>query len=70
MKTSVKEPLTLLIDSSKKKAFLNALKLFDFVTVESTEQRVKRYLKSAPQNVTISDKEIMKEVKAVRNKRS
>lgn len=70
MKAIVKEPITLLIDSSKKKAFLNAMKLYNFVSVETIDQQLKRYIKSAPKNVLISDADIMKEVKAVRNKRS
>ena len=66
IRTRGKEPITLLVDSSKKKAFLDAMKLYDFVSIETKEQRIKRYISSAPKTIDITDEEIMKEVKAVR----
>jgi hypothetical protein len=63
------ETLTLKVDKSKKKAFLEFLQLLDFVSVESDEEFLKRFIKNAPKNVPLSDEDIVNEVTAVRNKR-
>ena len=54
------------VDPAKKKAFLEMLKLFDFVEVETLEAQVKRYIKNAPTNVALTDDELMQELRAVR----
>ena len=63
------EKITLLIEPSKKKAFLEMLKMFDFVKVESTKELIRDYIKSAPKKVTLTDNEIMQEVNAVRKRK-
>lgn len=65
-----KEKLTLLVSKSKKKAFLEMLKLFDFVEVETLEQQLNRYIKSAPKKVPLTDKDIMNEVRLSRKNRN
>ena len=54
------------VDPAKKKAFLEMLKLFDFVEVETLDAQVKRYIKNAPTNVALTDDELMQELRAVR----
>ena len=56
------EILTISIDKSKKKAFLQMLKLFDFVKLESPKDFISRYIKTAPKNGNISEKEILSEI--------
>ncbi len=54
------------IDPARKAAFLDMLKLFDFVEVETLPAQVKRYIDNAPQNVPLTDDDIMQEVRASR----
>jgi hypothetical protein len=65
------ERVMLRIDPAKKAAFLEMLKLFDFVEVETLNTQLNRYIENAPQNVPLTDEDIVAEVKASqkRNKR-
>lgn len=63
------EPITLLVEKNKLQAFLEMLKLFDFVEVESLEAKINRFIKNAPENVPFSEDEIMNLVKETRNSR-
>lgn len=63
------ERIMLRVDPAKKKAFLEMLKLFDFVEVETLEAQVKQYIKNAPTNVPLTDNDIMQEVRAVRKQK-
>lgn len=60
------------IDPTKKAAFLEMLKLFDFVEVETLNTQLNRYIENAPQHVPLTDEDIVAEVKASRkrNKRA
>ncbi len=51
---------------AKKAAFLEMLKLFDFVEIEPLSTQLKRYIKNAPKNVPLTDDDIMSEVRAAR----
>lgn len=62
------ERVMLRVDPAKKAAFLEMLKLFDFVEVETLDAQVKRYVENAPQQVPLTDDDIMAEVKAVRKR--
>lgn len=64
-----KEKLTLLVSKSKKKAFIDMLKLFDFVEIETLEQQLDRYIKSAPKKVPLTEKDILNEIALSRSKR-
>jgi len=46
------------------------LQLFDFVSVETLPEKIKRFVKNAPLQVPLSDDEIMREVKTVRRKKT
>jgi hypothetical protein len=63
-----KETITLTIESAKKKAFLQMIKMFDFVKIETKKDLVKQFIRNAPKSVTISDEEINAEIKKVRRK--
>jgi hypothetical protein len=58
------EIIMLRVKKSKANAFRRMLKLFDFVKLETPEDRLDRYLQSAPKNVPISDDDIMKMIKS------
>jgi len=60
------ERVMLRIDPDRKAAFLEMLKLVDFVEVEPLTAQVKRYIANAPTDVPLTDEEIMQEVKAAR----
>ncbi len=63
------EKLILTVESRKKRIFLQMLSLFDFVKVESISQLIQRFVKNAPQNVPLTEDDIMEEVYAVRYKK-
>ena len=63
------ESITLLVDKNKIQAFMEMLKLFDFVEVESLENKIARYVTNAPDNVPLSEEDIMDIVKANRSNR-
>lgn len=58
------------VNPAKKAAFLEMLKLFDFVEVETIHAQVNRFVQNAPKNVPLTDEDIMTEVKAVRKRTS
>ena len=66
--TAPPERVMLRVDPAKKAAFLEMLKLFDFVEVETLDAQVSRYVENAPKNVPLTDDDIMAEVKAVRKR--
>lgn len=53
------EIIMLRVKKSKAKAFRNMLKKFDFVEMETPEDRLDRYIRSAPKNVPVTDDDIM-----------
>ena len=53
------EIFTLRVKKSKANDFRNMLKMFDYVEMETPEDRLDRYIRSAPQNVPITDDSIM-----------
>lgn len=63
------EKLILTVESRKKKVFLQMLAFFDFVKVESLSQLIQRFIKNTPQNVPLTEDDILEEVYAVRYKK-
>ncbi len=61
------ERVTVIVKRSRKKQLLEILKHLDFVEVESKNDLIRQIIKNAPKRVPINEKEIMQEVKAVRN---
>jgi ABC-type dipeptide/oligopeptide/nickel transport system ATPase component len=57
------EIIMLRVKKSKAKAFRNMLKMLDFVQLETPEDRLDRYIKSAPTNVPVTDDDIMNLIK-------
>ena len=53
-------------DSVKKRLFLQMLRLFDFVQVETNTAFLKRFVKNAPKNVPLSDEDILEEISNLR----
>lgn len=60
------ERIMLRVAPAKKAAFLEMLKLFDFVEVETLDAQLKWYIRNAPKNVSLTDDDVMQEVWAVR----
>ncbi len=58
--------IILSVDKNKEKAFLEMLKLLDFVKVESKEELLNRFIQNAPQNVPLTEEDIVAEVTAHR----
>jgi hypothetical protein len=58
--------LVLNVEKSKKDAFLQMLKLFEFVEVESNADFLKRFVENAPVDVPFSDEEIADFVTEIR----
>ncbi|MBK7937568.1 MAG: hypothetical protein IPJ82_10945 [Lewinellaceae bacterium] len=54
--------IILSVDKKKEKAFLEMLKLFDFVKVESKEELLHRFIGNAPQNVPLTEADVVNEV--------
>lgn len=63
------ERIMLRIDPARKTAFLNMLKLFDFVEVEPLSKQLSRYEQNAPKQVPLTDDDIQREINAVRRSR-
>lgn len=61
MRNGQSEIVTIAVDKSKKKAFLEMLKLFDFVKIESPKEFITRYIQTAPKS-NLSEKEILAEI--------
>ena len=57
------EIITLRIKKSKVKAFRNMLKLFDFVKLETPQEKLERYIRNSPKNIPLSDDDIMNMIK-------
>ena len=53
-------------DSVKKRLFLQMLRLFDFVQVETNTTFIKRFIKNAPKNVPLNDEDILEELPNLR----
>jgi hypothetical protein len=62
----VSDTLILKIDKSKKKAFLEMLQWLDFVEVQSADSVLQRFVKNAPEDVPLTDEEVIEEVMAHR----
>ena len=62
----VSDTLILKIDKSKKKAFLEMLQWLDFVEVQSPDSVLQRFVKNAPQDVPLTDEDVIEEVMAHR----
>lgn len=60
------ERILLRIDPARKVAFLNMLKLFDFVEVEPLSKQLGRYEQNAPKHVPLTDDDVQREINAVR----
>ena len=58
------EIITVRVKKSKAKAFRDMLKLFDFIKLESPEEKINRYIKTAPKDVPLTDNDIMNLIKA------
>ena len=58
----VSDTLILKIDKSKKKAFLEMLQWLDFVEVQSADSVLQRFVKNAPEDVPLTDEEVIEEV--------
>lgn len=54
--------IILSVDKEKEQAFLEMLKLFDFVKVESKEDLLRRFIRNAPQNVPLTEADVVNEV--------
>jgi hypothetical protein len=65
----IAEPVTLLVQKDKLKAFLEMLKLFDFVKVQTLDEQIEKYIQNSPQNVPFSEDDIMNFVKQNRNQK-
>lgn len=57
------EIITLRVKKSKAEAFRNMLQLFDFVKMEKPEDKIERYIQTAPKNVPLGDDEVMELIK-------
>lgn len=56
--------ITLRIKKSKVRAFVNMLKLFDFIKLTNPDEKIDRYINSAPKDIPVSDEEIMELIKS------
>jgi len=54
------------VDKTKEQAFLEMLKLFDFVQVLSKEELLRRFVQNAPKWVPLTEADIVAEVMAHR----
>ena len=58
--------IILSVDKKKEKAFLEMLKLFDFVKVLSKEELLRHFAQNAPKNVPLTEEDVVAEVMAHR----
>ncbi|MBE0638482.1 MAG: hypothetical protein IH598_08180 [Bacteroidales bacterium] len=58
------ETITIRVRKSKAKAFRQMLRLFDFVNLETPEEKIERYIKNAPKDVPLDDDDIMGMIKS------
>lgn len=54
--------IILSVDKAKEKAFLEMLKLFDFVKVLSEEELLRHFIQNAPKNVPLTEEDVVEEV--------
>lgn len=54
--------IILSVAKEKEQAFLEMLKLFDFVKVESKEELLRRFIQNAPKNVPLTEVDVVNEV--------
>jgi hypothetical protein len=59
----IDETLVIRVKKSKVKAFKGMLKLFDFVRLETPEEKIDRYIQTAPKDVPLTDDDIMSVIK-------
>ena len=62
-------PVTLLVQKDKLKAFLEMLKLFDFVKIQTLNEQLEQYIENAPKNVPFSEDDILDFVKQTRSQK-
>ena len=58
------EIITIRVEKSKAKAFRDMLKLFNFIKLETPDEKLERYINAAPKNVPLTDNDIMDVIKA------
>ena len=58
--------IILSVDKAKEKAFLEMLKLFDFVQVLSKEELLRNFVQNVPKKVPLTEKDILAELMAHR----
>jgi hypothetical protein len=58
--------LVLTIEKAKQQAFLDMLKLFDFVRVEPLDAALTRFIEHAPEDVPLSEEEVADIVTSMR----
>jgi len=57
------EIITIRVKKSKAKAFRNILKLFNFIKLETPEEKLERYLCTAPKDISLTEDDIMDIIK-------
>lgn len=67
MNTATSERITLVVEKSKKKDFLTLINMLKFVKIETNEDFIKRFVKNAPKKVSLSESDIVDELKAIRH---
>lgn len=65
----VAQKLVLTVPSSQMAGFLEALRQFDFIKIESLEEIIRRYVQNAPKQALLSDEDINDILMEVRYKR-
>lgn len=58
------EIITIRVQKSKAKAFRDMLKLFNFIKLETPDEKLERYINTAPKNVPLTDNDILDVIKA------
>ncbi len=58
------EIITIRVEKSKAKAFRDMLKLFNFIKLETPDEKLERYINTAPKNVPLTDNDILDVIKA------
>ena len=66
MTTAATAKIILSIDKSKEQAFLEMLKLFDFVQVLTKEELLRRFIQNTLQPAPLSEADVLEEVMAHR----
>ncbi len=63
------DKITIVVERKKKRALLKLLKSMD-VEIQTAETVIKKFIRSAPKNVPLTDEDIVRELKAARQKRA